>query len=66
MILTTLTLGAVAILAGGAQLVKHRQDIPNFPMVVGLGLTVLIPTAIFLLVVEWMALCTWNPLTWME
>ena len=38
MILTSMTLGAVAALAGGAQLVKHRKDIPHFPIVVGLGL----------------------------
>ncbi len=66
MILTSMTLGAVAALAGGAQLVKHRKDIPHFPIVVGLGLTILIPSAIILLVFEWMALCSWNPLIWME
>ncbi len=66
MILTSLTLGAVVALAGGAQLIKHRQDIPHFPIVVGLGLTILIPSAIILLVIEWIALCTWNPLIWME
>jgi hypothetical protein len=61
-----MTLGAVAVLAGGAQLVKHRKDIPHFPVVVGFALTILIPSAIILLVIEWMALCSWNPLIWME
>jgi hypothetical protein len=66
MILTSMTLGAVAVLAGGSQLVRHRKDIPHFPIVIGLGLTILIPSAIILLVIEWMALCSWNPLIWME
>jgi hypothetical protein len=61
-----MTLGAVAVVAGGAQLVKHRKDIPHFPVVVGFALTILIPSAIILLVIEWMALCSWNPLIWME
>jgi uncharacterized membrane protein len=66
MILTSMTLGAVAVLAGGAQLAKHRKDIPHFPMWVGFGLTVLIPSVLILFVIEWMALCAWNPLIWME
>ena len=66
MILTSLTLGAAVALAGGAQLLKHRKDIPHFPLVIGFGLTILVPSVLFVLVVEWMALCSWNPLNWME
>jgi len=33
---------------------------------VGFGLTVLIPSVLILFVIEWMALCAWNPLIWME
>jgi hypothetical protein len=66
MILTTMTLGAAVALAGGAQLLKHRKDISHFPLVIGFALTILIPSVLFIFVVEWMALCTWNPLIWME
>ena len=66
MILTSLTLGAAVALAGGAQLLKHRKDIPHFPLVIGFGLTILVPSVLVVLVVEWMALCSWNPLIWME
>ena len=66
MILTTMTLGAAAALVAGAQLTKHRKDIPNFAVWVGLGLTILIPSALILLVIEVIALFSWNPLIWME
>jgi hypothetical protein len=66
MILTTMTLGAAVALVGGAQLLKHRKDIPHFPLVIGFALTILIPSVLFIFVVEWMALCSWNPLIWME
>ncbi|NBR70552.1 MAG: hypothetical protein EBQ51_07870 [Verrucomicrobia bacterium] len=66
MILTTMTLGAVATLAAAAQLAKHRNKIPHFPIWVGLGLTILIPSVLIIFIIEWMSLCSWNPLIWME
>jgi len=66
MIITSMTLGAAAVLIVGAQLAKHRNDNPHFPIMIGLGLTVLAPTLLIAFVVELILLCNWNPLIWME
>ncbi|PAW69926.1 MAG: hypothetical protein B9S30_03735 [Verrucomicrobiia bacterium Tous-C5FEB] len=66
MVLTAMTLGAVGTVAVAAQLFKHRKDIPHFPLWVGFGLTVLIPSVLIVFVIELMALFAWNPLIWME
>jgi len=47
-------------------LAKHRNKIPHFPIWVGLGLTILIPSVLIIFIIEWMSLCSWNPLIWME
>ncbi len=66
MIITSMTLGAAVVLVAGAQLAKHRTDNRHFPIAIGLGLTILVPTFLIVLVLELIVLCTWNPLIWME
>ncbi|KRO62847.1 MAG: hypothetical protein ABR82_03910 [Verrucomicrobia subdivision 6 bacterium BACL9 MAG-120507-bin52] len=66
MVLTAMTLGAVGTVAVVAQLLKHRKNIPHFPLWVGFGLTILIPSVLIVFVIELMALFAWNPLIWME
>ena len=54
---------AVAV---GAQVAKRRTQDPRLPLVVGLALTLIIPTFLIVLVFEIILLFTWNPLNWME
>jgi len=66
MIITSMALGAAVVLVAGAQLAKHRNDNPHFPIAIGLGLTILVPTFLIAFVLELIVLCSWNPLIWME
>lgn len=66
MIITGATLTAGVVLAVGSHFYKsHAQD-PKFSFLAGLGLSVLFPTFLMALVLELIALFTWNPLVWME
>jgi hypothetical protein len=66
MVITTsiLTLGVAVAVAG--QVAKHRIQDPRLPFLVGLALTLIVPSFLMALVMETILLFTWNPLIWME
>jgi len=66
MILTSLTLGTAVVLVAGAKLAQSRNNNPRIPFLIGLGLAFLAPTLLISFVMEWILLCAWNPLIWME
>jgi len=66
MIITGATLTAGVVLAVGSHLYKNQAKNPNFPLIAGLGLSLLVPTLLMALVLELIALFAWNPLVWME
>ena len=66
MLITGATLTAGVVLAVGARLYGGQSTNPRFPFLVGLGLSLLLPTFLMALVIELIALFAWNPLVWME
>jgi|GEM_PF-759535 len=66
MIVTGSILALGIAVAVGAQVAKRRTQDPRLPLVVGLALTLIIPTFLIVLVFEIILLFTWNPLNWME
>ncbi|MBM4455484.1 MAG: hypothetical protein FJ411_03740 [Verrucomicrobia bacterium] len=66
MVVTGSILALGIAVAVGAQVAKRRTQDPRLPLVVGLALTLIIPTFLIVLVFEIILLFTWNPLNWME
>jgi len=66
MVVTGSILALGIAVAVGAQVAKRRTKDPRLPLVVGLALTLIIPTFLIVLVFEIILLFTWNPLNWME